>query len=77
MFKRSASRRDFLTLSGATAAGAVLAACGTAPAPGAASAEDEMPAAEGYTVRIYLSAPLTPTCSAENQRLILERLRLP
>ena len=37
MIKRTVSRRDFLALSGATAAGAVLAACGPAAAPGAES----------------------------------------
>ncbi len=45
MIRRSESRRDFVTLSGATAAGAVLAACGTAPAPGAAAAALHLPIA--------------------------------
>ena len=72
MIKRRVSRRDFLSLSGVTAAGAILAACGPAPAPGAASDEGDMPAAEGYTVVYTYPHPDTNMLGG-NQRLILER----
>ncbi len=72
MIKRRVSRRDFLSLSGVTAAGAILAACGPPPAAGTASDEGDMPAAEGYTVVYTYPHPDTNMLGG-NQRLILER----
>lgn len=72
MIKRTVSRRDFLALSGATAAGAALAACGPAAAPASESDGGDMPAAEGYSIVYTYPHPDTNMLGG-NQRLILER----
>ncbi|MDE0080338.1 MAG: extracellular solute-binding protein, partial [Caldilineaceae bacterium] len=72
MIKRTVSRRDFLALSGATAAGAALAACGPAAAPASEPDGGDMPAAEGYSIVYTYPHPDTNMLGG-NQRLILER----
>ncbi len=70
MSKRKVSRRDFLSLSGMTALGAILASCAPGSAPGAAS-EDEMPAAEGYTI-VYTYPHPESNMLGRNQRAVLD-----
>lgn len=72
MNDRGVSRRYFLSLTGAAAAGGLLAACGPTPGTGTAVDEDDLPASEGYTVVYGYHHPDTNMLGG-NQRLVLER----